>query len=212
MERRHRRRSPLPSVTCGSNAPAIHPCAGCGSTRAGRTTERSKARSRRNCSGWTPWSPIPTDDQKHPVSPADRGLIQLYYTPASRDAGAQIRATTGALAARLLRAIEWSSETQDAVNEASESLGNAFEGEDAIAAISKALATRWSDLHDEAVDTKPRVQSRSSKRPPKIRFSRRFRSHTTANGPNLCGGEDLGRRKENLRPALAAEAMTAGGK
>lgn len=42
----------------------------------------------------------PPDDKRHPVSAADRGLIQLYYTPASRDAAAQIRATTGALAAR----------------------------------------------------------------------------------------------------------------
>jgi putative ATP-dependent endonuclease of the OLD family len=50
----------------------------------------------------------PPEDKCHPVSAADRGLIQLYYTPASRDAAAQIRATTGALAARLLRAIEWS--------------------------------------------------------------------------------------------------------
>ena len=31
--------------------------------------------------------PTPTDAQKHPISAADRGLIQLYYTPASRDAG-----------------------------------------------------------------------------------------------------------------------------
>lgn len=28
----------------------------------------------------------PPDDKKHPVSGADRGLIQLFYTPASRDA------------------------------------------------------------------------------------------------------------------------------
>lgn len=48
----------------------------------------------------------PAEDKRHPVSAADRGLIQLYYTPASRDAAAQIKATTGALAARLLRAIE----------------------------------------------------------------------------------------------------------
>ena len=47
----------------------------------------------------------PAEDKCHPVSAADRGLIQLYYTPASRDAVAQIKATTGALAARLLRAI-----------------------------------------------------------------------------------------------------------
>ncbi len=99
----------------------------------------------------------PPDDKRHPVSAADRGLIQLYYTPASRDAAAQIRATAGALAARLLRAIEWSSETEDAVQKASKNLSAAFEGEAAIAAIGKALQTRWSNLHDEVVDTKPRL-------------------------------------------------------
>lgn len=99
----------------------------------------------------------PPEDKCHPVSAADRGLIQLYYTPASRDAAAQIRATTGALAARLLRAIEWSSETEEAVQEASESLSAALEAETAIAAIGKALEERWSGLHDEVVDTKPRL-------------------------------------------------------
>lgn len=99
----------------------------------------------------------PPEEKCHPVSAADRGLIQLYYTPASRDAAAQIRATTGALAARLLRAIEWSSETEEAVKEASENLSAAFEAEAAIAAIGNALQERWLDLHDEIVDTKPRL-------------------------------------------------------
>lgn len=99
----------------------------------------------------------PDEDACHPVSAADRGLIQLYYTPASRDAAAQIRATTGALAARLLRAIEWSSETEEAVQEATENLTTAFESESAIAAIGKALQARWSGLHDDMVDTKPRL-------------------------------------------------------
>lgn len=99
----------------------------------------------------------PPEDKRHPVSVADRGLIQLYYTPASRDAAAQTRATTGALAARLLRAIEWSSDTEEAVQEATENLASAFEGEAAIAAITDALQTRWSALHDEVVDTNPRL-------------------------------------------------------
>lgn len=99
----------------------------------------------------------PAEDKRHPVSAADRGLIQLYYTPASRDAAAQIKATTGALAARLLRAIEWSSETENTVEEASESLATAFESEVAIAAIGKALQERWSGLHDDVTDTKPRL-------------------------------------------------------
>jgi putative ATP-dependent endonuclease of OLD family len=99
----------------------------------------------------------PDEEDCHPVSAADRGLIQLYYTPASRDAAAQIRASTGALGARLLRAIAWSAETEEAVEKASTDLATAFEGETAIKAISEALKERWSSLHDEVVDTRPRL-------------------------------------------------------
>ena len=57
----------------------------------------------------------------------------------------------------MLRAIEWSDEARDSVDEATESLADAFDGEAAIAAIGKALQKRWSSLHDEKVDTKPRL-------------------------------------------------------
>lgn len=99
----------------------------------------------------------PADAKKHPLPPTDRGLIQLYYTPANRDAGAQVRATAGALAARLLRAIDWSDDARDSVGEAAEALTEAFEGETAIAAIGQALQARWSSLHDGVIDTKPRL-------------------------------------------------------
>lgn len=94
-------------------------------------------------------------DDKHAVSPTDRGLIQFYYTPASRDAATQIRATTGALAARLIKAIEWSKGTREAVEDATNKLSDAFGGEAAIDAISKALSLRWKELHDEETDTDP---------------------------------------------------------
>jgi putative ATP-dependent endonuclease of the OLD family len=99
---------------------------------------------------------VETDD-KHAVSPADRGLIQFYYTPASRDAATQIRATTGALAARLIKAIEWSKGTRKAVDDATKKLSDAFGGEAAIDAISKALNVRWKELHDEQTDTDPNL-------------------------------------------------------
>jgi putative ATP-dependent endonuclease of OLD family len=87
--------------------------------------------------------------------PSERGLIQLYYTPASRDAGAQIRATTGALASRLLRAIEWSQATKNAIESASTGLSSSFNSETAIKAIGEALSARWSALHDDETDTEP---------------------------------------------------------
>lgn len=95
------------------------------------------------------------ESQKSGVAAAERGLIQLYYTPATRDAQSQIKATTGALAARLLKAIEWSKDTEDAVETASKTLTSAFGGEDAIKAIGNALSKRWSYLHDGDIDTKP---------------------------------------------------------
>ena len=95
------------------------------------------------------------DDNKHAVSPVDRGLIQLYYTPASRDAGAQIRATTGALAARLLRAIEWSKGTRDTVDASTKKLSEAFSAEAAIEAMSVALSNRWYELEEAETSTDP---------------------------------------------------------
>ncbi|WP_229413103.1 ATP-dependent nuclease [Massilia alkalitolerans] len=96
-------------------------------------------------------------DQESTVLPSDRGLIQLLYTPASRDAAAQIRDTTGALAARLLRAIEWSLDTEMAVDTASEQLMAAFGSEKAIQAISKSLSRRWENLHDGDIDCAPEL-------------------------------------------------------
>lgn len=100
---------------------------------------------------------IVREDQASPVAPSDRGLIQLFYTPASRDAAAQIRATTGSLAARLLKAIEWSSDTQTAVNSATEQLTVAFGSEKAIQAISESLSRRWGGLHDGDIDCAPEL-------------------------------------------------------
>jgi putative ATP-dependent endonuclease of the OLD family len=99
----------------------------------------------------------PKDETKSAVNAADRGLIQLYYTPASRDAAAQIRASAGALASRLLRAVEWSKESVANVNKATKELTDTFEGEEAIKAIGDALQVRWGALHDDEVDTKPRL-------------------------------------------------------
>ena len=99
----------------------------------------------------------PEDCKKQAVAGPDRGLIQLYYTPANRDAGVQVRATAGALAARLLRAIEWSDEARISVEQATEDLIKAVQSEPGIMAIGQALQTYWSSLHDERVDTKPRL-------------------------------------------------------
>lgn len=97
----------------------------------------------------------PADEAKHAVAALDRGLIQVYYTPATRNAEAQIKITTGALAARLLQAIDWSEKTRDAIDSATTDLATAFGGEPAIEAMSNALSQRWRELHDDQTDTDP---------------------------------------------------------
>jgi putative ATP-dependent endonuclease of the OLD family len=96
-------------------------------------------------------------EQVSSVGASDRGLIQLFYTPASRDAEAQIRASTGALAARLLKAIEWSTGARTTIETATKSLSDAFGGEEAIKAIGKAMNTRWEGLHDGDTDCAPEL-------------------------------------------------------
>jgi putative ATP-dependent endonuclease of OLD family len=96
-----------------------------------------------------------TDEHKTPATAVDRGFIHVYYTPASRDAEAQIKASTGALATRLLRAIEWSQEARESITQATGQLSSTFASEPAIEAISDALSARWCELHDLATDKDP---------------------------------------------------------
>ena len=91
------------------------------------------------------------------IRAAERGLIQLYYTPASRDVATQVRATAGSLSARLLRAIEWSDEVRSSVDASTQEMVDSFESEAAIKEIGKRLKMRWSSLYDEQVDAKPRL-------------------------------------------------------
>ena len=98
---------------------------------------------------------IPPDTAKPRVLPADRTLVRLYYAPASRDAAAEIKATTGALASRLLRAVMWSEKTRTTVDAAASSIQAAFSGEHAIAAINSALGMRWQSLYEGSTELEP---------------------------------------------------------
>jgi putative ATP-dependent endonuclease of OLD family len=77
-------------------------------------------------------------------------IVCATNTPAAAQS-----ATTGALAARLLRSIEWSTDTRKTVDDATKKLAAAFGSEPAICAISEALSDRWSDLEDGSSETDP---------------------------------------------------------
>lgn len=101
--------------------------------------------------------PVPDGLAKHRVAPMDRSLVRLYYAPATRDAASQIRATTGALASRLLRAVVWAEKTRTALAEAAADIQSAFSAEDAIGALNSAIEGRWGELTDDPTSGEPRL-------------------------------------------------------
>jgi putative ATP-dependent endonuclease of OLD family len=98
---------------------------------------------------------LPTDDQKRPCEASDRGLIQVHYIPATRDPSSQLTSATGAIIGRLLKAVSWSTETQESIQEASQKIREVFGKEQAIDSINKILASRWKELHNDTFDSEP---------------------------------------------------------
>ena len=93
----------------------------------------------------------PPDDKKLRMTPQDRVLIQVHYIPATRDPSSQLKYASGAHAGRLLRAISWAQDTRDKVQEASLSILDIFDKEQAIRLINELIQTRWSQLNDDQI-------------------------------------------------------------
>jgi putative ATP-dependent endonuclease of the OLD family len=100
-------------------------------------------------------SESPSNDEMRNCEPYERGLIQVHYVPASRDPSTQLTYATTAMAGRLLRVIAWSSETQKAVQEASQQIREAFSSESVIQLFNQILTQRWGNLHDDLIDAEP---------------------------------------------------------
>ncbi|MBF2014279.1 MAG: AAA family ATPase [Rivularia sp. T60_A2020_040] len=97
----------------------------------------------------------PMDDEKRQCEASERGLIQVHYIPATRDPSSQLTSATGAIIGRLLRAVSWSNEAQESIQEASQKIREVFGKEQAIDRINKVLASRWQELHNDTFDSQP---------------------------------------------------------
>ena len=87
---------------------------------------------------------------------ADRGLIQFYYTPASRDAAAQIRVASGARSLHVfLRPSNGRRRRARQSTRRPKSYRMRSAARPPSTAISEALSTRWKELHDGKTDTDP---------------------------------------------------------
>ena len=108
---------------------------------------------------WIPTSDDPPPaDKKLKMIPQDRSLIQLHYIPATRDPTTQLKYNTGAQASRLLRAISWTQTIRDRVQEASSSIQNLFDEEQAIQLINESVQNRWSQLNDDQIASNAKLR------------------------------------------------------
>lgn len=102
------------------------------------------------------WIPALDEDYEwekcHKVQAAERGLIQLIYVPASRNASDQI---TALLKSRLWRAALWSSELASETASSAERIQSKFDAEKPAEFIAERLSKRWQEVHQGDTDSKP---------------------------------------------------------
>ncbi|MBQ0882824.1 ATP-dependent endonuclease [Streptomyces sp. RT42] len=90
-----------------------------------------------------------------PLSPAERGRIQMIYIPASRDG---VRQVTSFLRSRLWRAAQWSVGLRELVRGHAKEVADRFSDEPVVRAVEGALTARWQELHDAGLHSEPKLR------------------------------------------------------
>jgi putative ATP-dependent endonuclease of the OLD family len=86
------------------------------------------------------------------LSASDRNRIQMVYVPATRDGARQVNAF---LRGRVWRASQWSDPFREHVGGAADELSEKFKGEAVVEAVTKAISTRWQELHHLTSEQNP---------------------------------------------------------
>lgn len=98
------------------------------------------------------------NEDKRKIEPHERGLIQVHYVPAIRDASSQLGYSATTIAGRLLRATKWSSKIKESFQNASKSVQSSFKAEDGVDLFNKAVEVRWKDLNDTLINSSPELR------------------------------------------------------
>ncbi|MEM6453190.1 MAG: AAA family ATPase [Cyanobacteria bacterium P01_D01_bin.105] len=112
---------------------------------------------------------IPAEQDMRPCESHQRGLIQVHYVPASRDPSTQLKYAATAMAGRLLRVVDWSADTQKAVEDSSERIRKAFGEEFVVKLFNSTLTSEWNNLHDDSFYTEPEFNIASKRIEEEIR-------------------------------------------
>ncbi|MEV4260548.1 AAA family ATPase [Kribbella sp. NPDC049584] len=86
------------------------------------------------------------------LSAPDRNRIQMVYVPATRDGARQVNAF---LRGRVWRASQWSDPFREHVGGAADELSKKFKSEAVVETVTKAISTRWQELHHLTSEQNP---------------------------------------------------------
>lgn len=120
---------------------------------------------------------------KQPVHSTDRGKIQLVYIPATRDGNAVTRQALRQLLIRLEKSGDFGTDTEEEIQEISDSLQENIDALPAIIWITERLQTNWNRLHTATHLSRPKLTVISQE------FFKILRSLTAKLAPSHDGRE-----------------------
>lgn len=89
------------------------------------------------------------------LEPMDRGRIQVFYVPGSRDASKQLANVSGTLLNQLLKAIKWDPDIKKELRTKAEEVRDTFVKLAPVTLINKTSGEYWRALYDEEVYSEP---------------------------------------------------------
>lgn len=90
-----------------------------------------------------------TDENRIPVKPHQRSLIQAFYVPAMRDPRTQLKHDSGTILYRFFKAIKWTSDLTETLKVKSEEVNGLFTSQPGVQTVENLIKAQWQEFHDD---------------------------------------------------------------
>lgn len=90
-----------------------------------------------------------TDDNRIPVKPHQRSLIQAFYVPAMRDPRTQLKHDSGTILYRFFKAVKWTSDLTETLKVKSEEVNGLFTSQPGVQTVENLIKAQWQEFHDD---------------------------------------------------------------
>lgn len=90
-----------------------------------------------------------TDENRIPVKPHQRSLIQAFYVPAMRDPRTQLKHDSGTILYRFFKAVKWTSDLTETLKAKSEEVNGLFTSQPGVQTVENLIKAQWKEFHDD---------------------------------------------------------------